>query len=389
MQILSHAPLLTQHLAGLHSLDAEAAQPLILADAAADMAECRAALREGSYTFFAASLMLPAAVREPASALYAFCRMADDAVDAPQTQSDPHAAIARLRQRLDDAYRGRPHATPADRALAAIVAHYGIPRAVPAALLEGFTWDALGRRYETIEELQAYAARVAATVGTMMALLMGVRSADGLARACDLGVAMQLSNIARDVGEDARMGRLYLPLQWLREAGVDPDAWLLQPTFNPAIASVVQRVLDAAELLYQRVDSGVAQLPLSCRPGINAARFLYAAIGHEVGRNGLDSVSRRAVVPRARKLRLLARAMLQLWPTRALPAPPCLPATHFLVAAVTAAGTPPHGRPSARPAWWRMDAHAGARAAWVIDLFERLEQREQARLRPAVESESR
>ena len=97
---------------------------------------------------------------------------------------------------------------------------------MPDALFEGLQWDCEGRRYEDLEALHAYAARVAGAVGVMMALLMGVRDADALARACDLGVAMQLTNIARDVGEDARAGRLYLPLDWLREAGLDPAAFL-------------------------------------------------------------------------------------------------------------------------------------------------------------------
>jgi 15-cis-phytoene synthase len=309
------------------------------AQAIADMAACRAALREGSYTFFAASLLLPKAVREPASALYAFCRLADDAVDQAADGTDAkHAAVARLRARLDAAYSGKPdlpESVAADRALAAVVAHFDIPRALLDALLEGFEWDADGKRYETVEDLQAYAARVAGTVGAMMALLMGVRSAEGLARACDLGVAMQLSNIARDVGEDARLGRLYLPQQWLREAGVDPVAWLAKPAFNSAVASVVQRLLDVAEGLYSQVGAGVAQLPLACRPGINAARYLYAEIGHEVARRGLDSVSQRAVVPRARKVWLLAGALINLIPQQSAHAAPCLAANQFLVDAAS------------------------------------------------------
>lgn len=305
------------------------------AQAVADMAACSTALREGSYTFFAASRLLPKAVREPASALYAFCRLADDAVDnAANTSSDKHAAVARLRARLDTAYSGKaqpPQAPAVDRALAAVVAHFEIPRALLDALLDGLAWDADGKRYETLEDLHAYAARVAGTVGAMMALLMGVRTAEGLARASDLGVAMQLSNIARDVGEDARSGRLYLPQQWLRDAGIDPQKWLAQPVFNPAVASVVQRLLNAADPLYRRVDAGVAQLPLACRPGINAARYLYAEIGHEVARRGLDSVSQRAVVPRARKVWLLAGALINLMPQQAAQAAPCLPANQFLV----------------------------------------------------------
>ena len=333
-------------------------RPPLSAQAIADMAECRAALRTGSYTFYAASLLLPKAVREPASALYAFCRLADDAVDnATDNDTDnatdsvscnraqggsdrgggKHAAVARLRARLDAAYSGEAlpvGSVAADRALAAVVSHFEIPRALLDALLEGFEWDANGKRYETVEDLQAYAARVAGAVGAMMAVLMGERRAEGLARACDLGVAMQLSNIARDVGEDARVGRLYLPQQWLREAGVDPQAWLRAPEFNPALATVVQRLLKVADGLYKQVGSGVADLPLACRPGINAARYLYAEIGHEVARRGLDSVNQRAMVSRARKVWLLAGALLNLIPHQPAQVAPCLPANQFLVDAV-------------------------------------------------------
>ncbi|MES1161811.1 MAG: phytoene/squalene synthase family protein, partial [Rhizobacter sp.] len=236
-----------------------------------------------------------------------------------------------MKERLDRAYCGQPMNLAADRVFADVIERFSIPREVPEALLEGLAWDVEGRRYETLAELYAYAARVAGTVGAMMALLMGVHSAEGLARACDLGVAMQLSNIARDVGEDARMGRLYLPRDWMIEAGLDPDAWLAQPTFSPALARVVRRVRDAAEALYARVDAGVARLPLACRPGINAARFMYAEIGREVARRGLDSVGARARVSAARKAWLLMRAAVLLAPSAAARALPPLRANRFLV----------------------------------------------------------
>ncbi|RRB40872.1 phytoene/squalene synthase family protein, partial [Escherichia coli] len=102
--------------------------------------------------------------------------------------------------RLDRVFEGRPQPVAADRALAAVVAQFGIPRGLLDKLLEGLTWDVDGRRYDTLAELQDYAARVAGSVGAMMSLLMRTREPDALARACDLGVAMQLSNIARDVG---------------------------------------------------------------------------------------------------------------------------------------------------------------------------------------------
>jgi phytoene synthase len=360
-------------------------------DERADLAACREKLSNGSRTFLAASLLLPRAVREPACALYAFCREADDAVDqqgaaagaagaarAVSAASVPAAAsaVSAVRARLAALYDGYPQDRSADRALAFVVRRYAIPRALPLALLEGFEWDATGRRYETIDDLHDYAARVAGTVGAMMALLMGVRSATGLARACDLGVAMQLSNIARDVGEDARMGRLYLPRQWLREAGIeDADAWLAEPRFNAGIATVVARLLAAADVLYRRVDAGVAMLPLACRPGINAARCLYAEIGHEVQRRGLNSIDQRAVVGRARKAASLATALATCFVSPASAAAPPLPATQFLVDAVLQSPPPRAGIERDAASW-----SPTRRLVQMIDLFERLERRERLRV---------
>ncbi|MGL5012039.1 MAG: phytoene/squalene synthase family protein, partial [Paracoccaceae bacterium] len=191
-----------------------------------DLLACRAAIRTGSLSFHAASKLLPARVRDPSLALYAFCRLADDAVDEGDDKAD---AVLTLRDRLDLVYAGRPRNAPADRAFAAVVADFEMPRALPDALLEGLAWDAVGRQYEDLSGVLSYSARVAAAVGAMMCVLMRVRDADALARACDLGLAMQLTNIARDVGEDARAGRLFLPQDWLRAEGVDPAAFLADP----------------------------------------------------------------------------------------------------------------------------------------------------------------
>ncbi len=332
---------------------------------AADLAACRKFLRGGSRSFHAASLLLPRRVREPATALYAFCRLADDAIDG---EGKCGHGLGRLRERLARVYDGRPLPIPADRALAGVVARFGIPPALPEALLDGFAWDAEGRRCADLAALNAYAARVAGSVGAMMALLMGARSEPALARACDLGVAMQLSNIARDVGEDARAGRLYLPLDWLWEAGIDPDRWLAAPVFDSALGSVIARVLAEAERLYARAGAGIALLPLDCRPGIGAARRLYAEIGREVARAGCDSVSRRAVVSWRRKGWLLALAASDTILHRAGPGHAPLSEAEFLVQAARAA------RPAApsSAAWWDV----GEQIAWIVELFHQLEQRE-------------
>jgi phytoene synthase len=144
----------------------------------------------------------------------------------------------------------------------------------------------------------------------MMARVMGVQSRSAVARACELGVAMQLTNIARDVGEDARLGRLYLPRRWMREAGIDPDVWLAQPSFTPALGTVIDRLLEEARLHYVGGTTGIADLPRGCRPGIQAAAMLYADIGRTVRGQGCDSVSARAVVRPMRKAQLVAWAAL-------------------------------------------------------------------------------
>jgi len=267
--------------------------------APADLDACREAIRTGSYSFHAASRLLPARYRDPALALYAFCRLADDSVDL---QKEKTAAVLRLGERLDAAYAGRPQNAPEDRAFTAMVEGCGLPRALPEALLEGLAWDAMERRYKTLSDVRAYSARVASTVGAMMAVIMGVRDPNALARACDLGVAMQLTNIARDVGEDARAYRIYLPLDWLEEAGIAPVNFLRDPVPSEPVREMVRRLLAEARRLYARGEAGIAALPFACRPGIFAARHIYDGIGAQVARAGHDSISTRAHTSAGQKI---------------------------------------------------------------------------------------
>lgn len=273
-----------------------------------DLDECTASIRRGSKSFHIASLLLPRGTRQAAHALYAFCRHSDDLIDDQARQPD---ALLRLRQRLDRIYDGAPHDHACDRAFARIVGDHGIPKAIPLSLLDGFAMDMVDRRYRTIAEVKQYAACVASTVGLMMSLVMRSGDAWTLARAADLGLAMQLTNIARDVGEDARNGRLYLPLDWLRDAGIEGEAFLRNPCFTPALAAVVKRLLTEADRHYQLGHAGIARLPAACRHAIRTAALTYQDIGRCIARNGYDSVSQRARTTLPRKLTLVARAT---WP---------------------------------------------------------------------------
>ncbi len=270
-----------------------------------DLDHCKEAIRHGSLSFHAASKLLPASVRDPALALYAFCRLADDEVDEGEYQA---GAVFRLQERLESAYAGQPKDAPEDRAFAAIIEEFEMPRALPEALLEGLAWDAAARRYDTLSGVRAYSARVASTVGAMMCVLMRVRDPDALARACDLGVAMQMTNIARDVGEDARMGRIYLPLDWLAEAGIDPLNFTRDPLPTDDVRRMVKRLLAEADRLYRRSEAGINVLPLQARTGIWAARLIYAGIGKQLRRQGYDSISMRAHTSTIQKLGWLAQS---------------------------------------------------------------------------------
>jgi phytoene synthase len=177
---------------------------------------------------------------------------------------------------------------------------------------------------------------------------------------------MQLTNIARDVGEDALNGRIYLPIAWLQEEGIDAKQWLENPQFNEPISRVVARLLNAADQLYKQAELGISDLPWDCRPAIQAARLIYAEIGREVERLNLDSVSARAVVSKQRKLVLLTHATSAIIAKFSIRRfnPEAHPSIKFLINAVIKT---PHIR------------HYGGtiyeRLTWVVDLLERVEER--------------
>jgi phytoene synthase len=274
-----------------------------LAIAADDRLACREWIRHHSKSFYLSSLLLPARVRQGSWALYAFCRRADDAVDE---HSDGQRRVDGLRRRLDAVYEGRAPDDPIDRAFSLVVERHQIPRALPEALLAGMEMDAQGAVYRSDDDLLRYCFRVASTVGLMMTRIMGCSDELAYTRAADLGVAMQLTNIARDVGEDFGRGRVYLPHQLCEEVGLDPRS--LGQSSAPQ-REAVKRLLARAETHYRAADAGVPLLPRGCRFAIRSSRLIYSAIGDSIADNGYDSITRRAFVPLAKKLWLVGRAL--------------------------------------------------------------------------------
>jgi phytoene synthase len=232
-------------------------------------------------------------------------------------------------------------------------------------LVEGFRWDRAGRQYQTIDELCDYAARVASTVGAMMTLIMGVRDRDILERACELGLAMQLTNIARDVGEDARNQRLYLPREWLEAENIDPDAWLQNPVFNDAISRVIQRLISHADEMYERASYGVVGLPRNCRSAISAASLIYSEISRQIERQGLDSISQRAVVSKRKKILLLLKSLQStVYSAKLNHSLSKIPSIQFLVDSVEPEAPYAHYSGSVED-----------RLIWVVGLMEKIERR--------------
>jgi phytoene synthase len=272
---------------------------------------CLETLAHHAKSFHFASHVLPAGCRAEAAVLYAWCRAADDAIDlAPRDSCREN--LARLERELDAIYAGLPQTDLVLAAFQEVVRTRAIPREYPAELLAGLAMDIEKDRYATLDELLQYCFRVAGTVGLMMSHVLGVSDPAALRQAAHLGIALQFTNICRDVREDWERGRLYLPLDMLARAGAPGlDAHLggeLPATARAAVATVVRRLLKQADAYYRSGDGGIPALSTRCALSVRTARLVYAAIGDCIAARGYDALSGRAVVPLARKLRLLAKA---------------------------------------------------------------------------------
>jgi phytoene synthase len=273
------------------------------------------AIRKGSKSFSAASRLLQRDTRQSVVKLYAWCRHCDDVIDgqvlghASGNSGGNAGSIGELAE-LDcltrRAYEAETLQHPAFAGLQEVVRQHGIPQRYPLDLIDGFRMDVQGNEYRDIGDLLTYCYHVAGAVGVMMAHVLGVRDRPTLDRACDLGMAFQLTNIARDVIDDASIGRIYLPRLWLDEAGIRPGEIGL-PSHRPALAGIVARMLAVAEPYYASAGIGITQLPGRAAWAIGTAHAVYREIGMEVLRLGPRAWDRRVSTSRPRKLALMVR----------------------------------------------------------------------------------
>ncbi len=271
------------------------------------------AIKQGSKSFATAARLFPREIRDDASMLYAWCRHCDDEIDG---QVMGHGAVGlkaeiavaklqELRERTRSALDGAAQDNPVFAAFQRVARRHAIPAEDAMDLLRGFEMDVEGRRYDTLADTMDYAYHVAGVVGVMMARVMGVDRRDVLRRAQDLGLAFQLTNIARDVVEDAGGGRVYLPARWLEEEGVAVGA-VADPANREAVARVAARLVAAAEPYYESARWGLRDLSIRCAWAIGTARGVYRAIGHRVVDAGAQAWERRVSTSRASKAALLA-----------------------------------------------------------------------------------
>lgn len=262
--------------------------------------------------------------------LYAWCRYCDDVIDGQTLGGDAPIAAAgsdeqrhkleQLRHLTEQAMSGQPTGNPAFDCFGEVSLRYEIPVIYAMDLLDGFERDVRGEQYQTISDTLNYCYGVAGVIGVMMAIIMGVdkRDEETLDRACDLGLAFQLTNICRDVIDDAKGGRIYLPLDWLANEGVEADCEaVIDPQNRAAVSKVTDRVLRQAELYYASASEGVRRLGLRSAAAILAARNVYRSIGLLVAERGANAWDDRVVISGSRKVLLAAAGVLESLPQKA------------------------------------------------------------------------
>jgi phytoene synthase len=267
---------------------------------------CFEITRKHSRSFFLCSQLLPAEKRRAVRALYAFCRTSDDLVDHPQAN-----AMQALAAWVALVHAPQP---PSDNAVLLAwndtLNRYAVPRALPDELLAGIAMDLTVNRYDTFDDLWLYCYRVASVVGLISMRIIGYREG-AVNYAIKLGVALQLTNILRDVGEDAQRGRVYLPREDLERFGLRADD-ILNGRRDESFRSLMRFEIERAHCLYEAAWPGIALLSPDGQLAIAAAAEIYRGILGKIHQNDYNVYQRRAYVPLARKLLLIWRARRRL-----------------------------------------------------------------------------
>lgn len=278
-----------------------------------DAEACTVSIKKGSLSFSLASMLLSLKHRSAIHALYSWCRWCDNTIDdIPKSESNDRKklAIAKLRKETNAALAGTYVGDNfVFRSLQQMASTYTIPQRYFHDLIDGMEMDVDKHRYNSEDELRLYCYRVAGVVGLMFSHIVGIRDQKALKNAVDLGIAMQLTNIARDINEDFQMGRVYLPSDWLTPAGVDAEKLTASET---KIWPVVEKLLFEAESYYASGDAGIKELPWKAALAAKAARNIYGEIGRKILVTGPHYLNKRTVVSGPKKCLLILKTLMQL-----------------------------------------------------------------------------
>lgn len=268
-------------------------------------------MKKGSLSFSFASRLFARKIRGRVVRLYAWCRYVDNRVDGLPSTASLEERQRVLEELERESFAMPPPAAlhPAMQAFREVRQEVRFPEEHARDLIQGMAMDLDKVHYQTEEQLLLYCYRVAGVVGLMMSYMMGAQSKAAFPHAVDLGMAMQLTNISRDIAEDAAMGRVYLPRTWLDKVGIPEGANLLHPVYRPALIAVVERALSMADRYYKSGDAGLKYLPLRCAFAVAIAREVYAAIGHEVRRRQGQAWDQRVWIPWPQKVRVACRGV--------------------------------------------------------------------------------
>ncbi|UOF00048.1 phytoene/squalene synthase family protein [Bdellovibrio reynosensis] len=276
------------------------------------MQDSKTVIATGSKSFYFASLFFTKKNKLDCWILYRWCRYCDDQIDQAVNQEAAKDVLQLLTTNTEQAYivPGKD-----DQSLftevAAVFRQHQIPFEYPQSLLAGFAMDVENRRYQSLQDLELYAYRVAGVVGLMMTRILGVKSTAANHHAIAMGNAMQLTNIARDVAEDFNRGRIYLPEQWIYETRIMPE-WILSDQNKEDTYKIVLRLLDRADELYSEGRKGLKYLPLRARLAVSIASHIYQHIGTKIRKKGPGALSSRTVVTATEKICLAVRGVFAL-----------------------------------------------------------------------------
>ena len=274
---------------------------------------CQAVTKREAHNFYFAFVTLPARWRRAIYAVYAFARLADDIADGDASNADKTELLRELRADLRQAFAGQPQG-PVLVALTHAADEYGIAPALFEKLIDGVEMDLAPRRYETFDELRDYCYHVASVVGLISIEIVGYTDPRAPAAAVDLGLAMQLTNIMRDVREDADAGRVYLPQEDLKRFGYTEDD-LMRGLVNDAFAEMMRFEAERAREYFRSGETLLAYLPPRSRACSAILHGLYSRLLDRIEKRGFDVYRERVRLSSGEKLRITAK----LWTKSLLP----------------------------------------------------------------------